>query len=97
MNNGRLMATFEPRRRRIFAVSVLQDQRAQCKNISAGTRHYRREACVGVGNLFWEEQTVAGLRVGRIKVGVCEYPRNSETWEGRQCVWDLVLVEVLAG
>lgn len=62
-----------------------------------GTRHYQREACVGVGDLLWEEQTVAGLRVCGIEVRVCEYTRNTKTWEGRQGVWDLVLLEVLAG
>ena len=97
MNSGRFMATFEPRRRRIFAVSVLQDQRVQCKNMSVGTRHYRREACMWVGDFLREEQTVAGLRVYGIEVRVCEHPRNTKTWEGCQGVWDLVRFEVFAG
>ena len=60
-------------------------------------RDYQREAGMGVRDFLREEETVAGLCVCRIKVGVCEYSGNTKTWEGCQGVWDLVRFEVLAG
>ena len=96
MNNGRLIATFEPRLRLMFAVRVLE-QNMVGRETGHRKGHHRRETCMGVGDFLREEQTVAGLRVYGIEVRVCEHPRNTKTWEGCQGVWDLVRFEVFAG
>lgn len=83
LNIGKLIATLEPRRRRILAVRVLV--KVSCKlakgPIMPLERENLRETNMGVGDFIWEEETVASLGVVGVMIGIREWSWNTETRE----------------
>ena len=97
MKSGRLIATLEPRRRRMFAVSVLERQ----TRVERGTGHreeeHRRETCMGVRDLLREEETVARYRTSGVIVWLRKDARSAQPRVRRHRERHLVGLEVLPG
>ena len=95
MNNGRLIATFEPRLRLMFAVRVLEQSMVE-RETGHRKGHHRRETCMGICNLLRQEQAVARDRASGVVVRLREHARGAEAGERRHGEGYFGGLEVLA-
>ncbi len=93
---GRLMATFDPRRLLIFAVRVLETAWRMNRSlvimlvsipVRAEKNHKQRNArksSMGIGDLLWEKQAVAGDGLGGIVIRYGESSGDPQAREGSE-------------
>lgn len=81
MKMGRLIATLDPLRVRIFAVKVLIICSISMQYYENGLKYHSRETGMGVGDLLREKETVARLCVLRVEVWFREDALDAETGE----------------